>query len=152
MTVTKDFLSEFFQNFNKCIFLMCGKTLLNTTRLKKLADKTPSTHFTITELLFCTQPEQTMVYRLTPAPIGWLHLLTCDPADFIVCEAASDPSHMCSQAVTQQMDPFPGQVQLILKGRKSKAWKGARLYEGSESKPSLGVPAVPALCLSFTAK
>lgn len=37
-----------------------------------------------------------------------VHALTCDPADFMVSEVAGDPGHMCSQAVTQQVDPFPG--------------------------------------------
>lgn len=46
-----------------------------------------------------------------------LHVLTCYPADFMVGEVASDPGRMRSQTVTQQMDPFPGQVQLILQGR-----------------------------------
>lgn len=48
--------------------------------------------------------------RTAPTDVGppLRSFLTCDPADFMVSEVASDPGHMCSQTVTQQMDPFPG--------------------------------------------
>lgn len=46
-----------------------------------------------------------------------LHVLTCDPADFTLCEVSGNPGHMRPQTVTQQMNPVPGQLQLFLKGR-----------------------------------
>lgn len=47
--------------------------------------------------------------RVRPVQMSTLvHALTCDPADFMISEVAGDPGHMCSQTVTQQVDPFPG--------------------------------------------
>lgn len=61
--------------------------------------------------------------RLQPTQMPTsVHALTCDPADFMVREVAGDPGHMCSQTVAQQVDPFPGQIQLVLRGRARMRW------------------------------
>lgn len=62
--------------------------------------------------------------------------VTCDPADLMVGEISSNAGHMCSQTVSQKMNPLPGQLQLFLQSNKTGEICARNALTPSKGKPA----------------